>query len=252
MILLQVSPPGRKDSNVDDDPVKAFVELEHYNGVTLIQKVHKSLVLLSKVIRGSILVDEAVTKLADKLMSQETPSSWQALWEGPEEPMEYIKVIVSKATRLQERWIGKNLDQDLNLSDLFHPETFLGALRQSTARQHQTSMESLRLANWWGARGASSKSSVRVTGIWVEGALMDGMGNLSEALSNSPSINPAPPCTLAWVPIDKKDSRGAANMSIPLYLNAHREKVLAFLEIAVSSVNENKWLQAGVVSFLDG
>ena len=120
---------------MDDDPVKAFVELEHYNGVTLIQKVHKSLVGLSKVIRGSLLVDEAVAKLADKLMSQETPPTWQALWEGPEDPIEYIKVVVSKANRVQERWVGKSLDgQDLNLSDLFHPETFLGALRQSTAR----------------------------------------------------------------------------------------------------------------------
>ena len=43
--------------------------------------------------------------------------------------------------------------QELSLSDLFHLETFLGALRQSTARHHQTSMESLRLANWWGSTG---------------------------------------------------------------------------------------------------
>ena len=53
--------------------MKAFVDLEHYNGLSLIQKVHRSLVSLSKVIRGSILVDESVSKLADKLMGQETP-----------------------------------------------------------------------------------------------------------------------------------------------------------------------------------
>ena len=92
--MAQVSPPGgRKDSAAAavDDPVRAFVELEHYNAVGLIQKVHRSLVGLSKVIRGSILVDESVSKLADKLMSQETPPGWQSLWEGPEDPIEYIK-----------------------------------------------------------------------------------------------------------------------------------------------------------------
>ena len=57
----------------EEDPVKAFVDLEHYNGLSLIQKVHRSLVSLSKVIRGSILIDESVSKLADKLMGQETP-----------------------------------------------------------------------------------------------------------------------------------------------------------------------------------
>ena len=40
-----MSPPGgRKDSAAaaaDQDPVRAFVELEHYNAVGLIQKVHR-------------------------------------------------------------------------------------------------------------------------------------------------------------------------------------------------------------------
>ena len=69
--------------------------------------------------------------------------SWQDMWEGPEDPMEYIKVIVHKASKVHESWFGRvtsgsSLGQhELNLSDLFHPETFLGALRQSTARNHK-------------------------------------------------------------------------------------------------------------------
>ena len=69
--------------------------------------------------------------------------SWQDMWEGPEDPMEYIKVIVHKASKVHESWVGRvtsgsSLGQhELNLSDLFHPETFLGALRQSTARNHK-------------------------------------------------------------------------------------------------------------------
>ena len=72
--------------------------------------------------------------------------SWQDMWEGPEDPMEYIKVIVHKASKVHESWFGRvtsgsSLAQhELNLSDLFHPETFLGALRQSTARNHKVNL----------------------------------------------------------------------------------------------------------------
>ena len=161
------------------DPVKAFVQLEFYNAVNLLQKVHKSLVSLSKVIRGTALLDETVSKLADLLMRQETPPSWQTLWEGPEDPMEYIKVIVVKVNRV-ERWNRKsgsllqsNSNEDpLDLSDLFHPDTFLGAFRQATARDYSMSMESLKLVNSWstgssnrGGVASTAKSPIRVTGI---------------------------------------------------------------------------------------
>jgi len=38
-------------------------------------------------------VDEKVSRLADNLMRQATPPAWQKVWEGPEEPAEYIKAI---------------------------------------------------------------------------------------------------------------------------------------------------------------
>ena len=150
-------------------PVKAFIHLEFFNAVTLLQKIHKSLVGLSKVIRGTALLDEAVSKLADFLMRQETPSLWQKLWEGPEDPMDYIKVIVAKVNRV-EKWssnanslLQSNSNEDpLDLSDLFHPDTFLGAFRQATARHYGVSMESLKLINSW-STGSSNRGGVATT-----------------------------------------------------------------------------------------
>ena len=34
-------------------------------------------------------------------MKQETPSRWQKIWDGPEDPMVYIKVVVEKANAVQ-------------------------------------------------------------------------------------------------------------------------------------------------------
>ena len=177
-----ISPRGSNTPRPSQvDPINAFVQLEFYNAVTLLQKVHKSLVGLSKVIRGTSLLDEPVSKLADFLMRQETPPAWQKLWEGPEDPWDYIKVIVAKVNRV-EKWSGKatsllqsNSNEDpLDLSDLFHPDTFLGAFRQATARHYSVSMESLKLINSWstgssnrGGVASTAKLPIRVTGNMV-------------------------------------------------------------------------------------
>ena len=58
--------------------------------------MHKSLSSLKKVIGGTALLDEKVSKLADNLMRQETPPSWQKMWEGPEEPIEYLTTVVAR------------------------------------------------------------------------------------------------------------------------------------------------------------
>jgi dynein heavy chain 2 len=188
LLQMKLAAPGSESSDGGGsntprgsqvDPVKAFVQLEFYNAVSLLQKVHKSLVGLSKVIRGTALLDEAVSKLADFLMKQETPSSWQKSWEGPEDPMDYIKVIVAKVNRV-EKWSAKansllqanSNEEPLDLSDLFHPDTFFGAFRQATARHYSVSMESLKLINSWstgssnrGGVATTAKLPIRVTGI---------------------------------------------------------------------------------------
>ena len=52
------------------------------------------------------------------------------MWDGPEDPMLYIKIVVEKANAVQS-WNaslegGRLLKKDVDLSDLFNPGTFLG------------------------------------------------------------------------------------------------------------------------------
>ena len=61
------------------------------------------------------------------------------MWDGPSEPPQYIRLLVAKTLALgswEEKAItGQLLDKTtLDLSELFHPDTFLNALRQQTAR----------------------------------------------------------------------------------------------------------------------
>ena len=70
----------------------------------------------------------------------QTPLNWLSKWDGPEDPMQYLRGLVARALAIQT-WVeraerGSLLNETLDLSELFHPDTFLNALRQQTARYH--------------------------------------------------------------------------------------------------------------------
>ena len=139
----------------------------------------------------------------------------------------------------------------MNLSDLFNPATFLGALRQQTARECNLSMDELKLVNSWSRGGISnSKIPVKVTGIRMEGALFDGI-KLSECSWDSPTYATTPTCTIAWIPDSSSDHyRVNEAIKLPLYNTNLRDKILTFVQVP-SGGEEHKWLQAGTVLFLD-
>lgn len=73
------------------------------------------------------------------------------MWDGPEAPIPWLRAVVTKANALRG-WLSKLqqkqlLNASLNLSHLFHPETFLNALRQRAARQLKTAIDDLKLAS---------------------------------------------------------------------------------------------------------
>ncbi len=243
-------------ASVDADPIKAFAELEYFNAVALLQLVHASLSGLSKVIRGTAHLDETVAALADSLLRHETPGRWQKAWDGPEDPLEYVQTLCHKADRVQQ-WhdLARQdalLRGDLTLSDLFHPDTFLGALRQLTSRQYGTAMDELRLVNAWSQGGLSgAKLVVRVTGLMLEGATFDGQ-RLSASAHDAPTFSVAPTCTLAWIPKedDRKSGSQHTSLSLPLYFSNERERVVGHLQLP-SNGETDKWLLSGTVLFIN-
>ena len=67
------------------------------------------------------------------------PASWLKVWDCPSEPPQYLRLLVAKTLALglwEEKALTSKLlhNTTLDLSELFHPDTFLNALRQQTAR----------------------------------------------------------------------------------------------------------------------
>ena len=68
VLQLKLQPPNASD----ESSMKEFVQLEYYNGVGLLQSVHKTLAGVSKVIRGTSLLNDKVFKLAANLLRKDS------------------------------------------------------------------------------------------------------------------------------------------------------------------------------------
>lgn len=63
-----MTPPSITEN---ESPVVAFVQLERYNSVLLVQYIHGSLAALSKAIRGTNVLTNQIRSVAESLLKQE-------------------------------------------------------------------------------------------------------------------------------------------------------------------------------------
>ncbi|XP_072546992.1 cytoplasmic dynein 2 heavy chain 1 isoform X2 [Salminus brasiliensis] len=249
LIQQKVSPPAEAVGS----PVLSFVQLEQFNAIRLVQSIHQSLASLSKVIRGTCLLTADVHKLATALLNQECPLSWQSKWEGPEDPMQYLRAVVARALAVQS-WVDRveknTLRSDtLDLSELFHPDTFLNALRQETARMMGCSMDSLKFVASWKSQITGSKLQVKVGGLQLEGCTFDG-NRLSENQHDSPSVCAVPACYMAWIPQGVTGSYAPEEcVWLPVYTSAERVRVVTNVQLPCGG-NPDQWIQSGAALFL--
>ncbi|XP_077466766.1 cytoplasmic dynein 2 heavy chain 1 isoform X1 [Stigmatopora argus] len=250
LIQQKVTPPTDKHGS----PVLSFIVLEQFNAIRLVQGIHQSLAALSKVIRGTEHLTPKVQKLATALLNQECPLTWQNMWEGPEEPMQYLSAVVMRALALQS-WVeraGKQalFSDTLDLSELFHPDTFLNALRQETARSLGCSMDGLVFTSSWKSPIVGAKLQVKIGGLQLEGCSFDGV-HLCENQHDSPSVSAVPFCYMAWVPQHAIADQAATEESIwlPLYRSSERVKVVTHINVPCRS-NPSQWIQTGAALFL--
>ncbi|CAF0769940.1 unnamed protein product [Adineta steineri] len=250
LLKLKVHPPTEDGSL---SPIQSFLQLERYNGIELVQTIHENLAALSKVIRGISLITNEVQEYAKDLLQNETPQTWQNRWEGPTDPMQYLRAVVSKAKAMTQ--IAASIkdreifSQTINLSDLFRPDTFLNALRQQTARETKQPMDTLVLNTSWSGEVKHGKNvSVKISGLQLEGCSFDS-GRLSESAPDSPSVTSFPSCYIAWISRDVAQQETHETISLPVYFSATRDRIITRLNVPCGS-NKDKWLQCGAALFL--
>ncbi|EEC18129.1 cytoplasmic dynein heavy chain, putative [Ixodes scapularis] len=253
--LIQTRLPATSDppEGSRQSPIESFLKLEHRSGIRLVQEIHATLASLSKVIRGTALLTAEVKEAATALVNHQVPAQWLKRWEGPEEPLPFLRGVVGRALAVGG-WIhkfdaGTLLRDPLELSDLFRPDTFLNALRQQTAREAHVPVDGLHFVTSWKGGIAGATLTVTLSGLQLEGCSFDG-SRLAQCRHNSPSVSSVPACLAAWLP---KSSPApypeAGSILLPLYSGVEREKVVATLSLPCDG-DRNQWLQCGAALFL--
>ncbi|KAJ3271177.1 Cytoplasmic dynein 2 heavy chain 1 [Borealophlyctis nickersoniae] len=247
--LIQRKIPAQ---TADEEPIITFLTLELTNALTLLRTIHTTLSHISKILRGTLLVSPDIATVASSLMRGDVPPSWSTGWEdGPTDPTSFLKLTVAK-TMAVDVWRTKCVEgvlfkQPVRVENVFHPATFLSAVRQATSRKLRIPMDNLKLVSTWSPAELTSAAAivVAVEGLYLQGCTFDGV-RLSESGADDPSCGTVPVCYVAWMP---KTFTLPNRIGLPLYQTPSREKVIAGLQ--VPCVDDGAvWVLAGAAFFL--
>lgn len=226
------------------EPIPAFFLKEFSFGVLLIQHIHQELATISRAIKGSALPHISVFVLANSLIEQKTPETWLKLWQGPSNPMQYIRSAMARTTALTKH--KDRMKSPLDLSDTFHPEAFLSALRHQSARETKVAVNELELSCTWGA--SKTPGSVSLEGLYLEGASFDGT-SLTANTADSSDVMAAPLLSVHWIP-KQQSTASHTTVALPLYLSADRESIVAELKMPCNAHERHKWILAGTAFYI--
>ena len=196
-------------------------------------------------------------KDATDLLTGNVPTTWQTKWEGPENPTMWIRLVTKKAVALlswTQRMQSKTLlAQPVNLSDLFHPETFLNALRQKSARALKIAIDELKLVSTFEHGKIGNGLAIQLEGLWLQGSAFDGkrLSDIKESNSSSELVN-LPPCFVAWTGRSDADIYPVNQIAeTPVYHTLDREKLLCTLMVPNNGEASIRTI-SGAAIFLQG
>uniref|UniRef100_A0AAF5DHG2 Cytoplasmic dynein 2 heavy chain 1 n=1 Tax=Strongyloides stercoralis TaxID=6248 RepID=A0AAF5DHG2_STRER len=237
------------------NPIIETIHSEFAFALTLLQQIHSDLSIISKSLKGTLSIDNKIKNLCINLMTFQVPPSWSGRWNGPQDPLQYMKAVVEK-TKSARDLVNMIPTIDMNnlsfdLSNWLRPSRCLNALKQLTARTSDTSLDQLKLATSWRRSLITSKYITEIKGLQIEGALFNGE-KLTETLSNSPPINNVPILFVAYIQTtspniyDEKSS-----IEVPLYENISREDLVTTLQLPFDNEDDKlKWILINVALFL--
>lgn len=136
------------------------------------------------------------------LLRSEVPDSWVLQWTGPPTPSTWLRHFCRRISALR-KWVtaaqeGSLLQKEVNLSELFHPETFLNALRQRNSRQLKCSIDELKLVAAFERRKLGG-GAVVLNGLLLQGCSFEGGHMMEQKGENLQELVNLPPVELAWI-----------------------------------------------------
>lgn len=220
----------------------------------ILMNVHQSISIIGSVLQGTEMLTDTSQREATQLLKGAVPTSWDSKWEGPENPNDWIRVVNKKAQALlgwlQRVQQKRLLEQPVQLSDLFHPETFLNALRQRSARHLRIAIDELKLVSAFEAAKVPKATAVQVEGLWLQGCAFDGR-RMADSRDAAEELVLLPTCHMAWIHEAEPDPYAEGTVATPIYHALDRETLLCTLSLP-NAGDEATRVIGGTALFLIG
>ncbi|CAI2310079.1 unnamed protein product [Caenorhabditis sp. 36 PRJEB53466] len=233
------------------DPIAEVLCLETINALNLIKFVHRSIALVARSLKNPSLAAPSTQKTIQSLIFQQTPDEWDSAWAGPSDPAEYLNALVKKTRGTMQLLESSKsssssfLSSPIDFSDLFYPNIFLNALRQTTSRLLRIPLDQLSLSSAWTPSQLPAKQCVQVQGLLLQGATFDSF--LRETTVSSAAHAQAPLLYLAWT-AENSSTVSGEQIQVPLYNSSDRSDLISPVNMPCRGADN--WNIAAVALFL--
>ena len=205
------APTVKEEELLTDNPLNGFVLSEIRNGFISVRHLGEQFKRIFGILKGELALDEETQKICISLIMMKTPVDWLSIWEGPENPSEWLNIFFRKLISLKSwadiaksgsgTFTGSNLNQD----DLFNPETFLNAQKQATSRKLQVSIDKLKLVAAFDSREIKSENVLKISNLLQQGSNFKD-NKLSEGeLEDGKEFIPLPVVYVAFIKEDEAE-----------------------------------------------
>ena len=132
-----------------EDPINIFIKSEATQLFELGKTVNKTISDISGVLDLNQAITSSILNDAVCLLQNRIPETWVNIWDGPESPIGYLRGVVKKINAMNnylKSAINENvLESNINLSEFLHPEAFINALRQKSARSNKIPIDEMEI-----------------------------------------------------------------------------------------------------------
>ena len=231
------------------DPMTLYIKSEGNQLYDLTMKVQICLNDINNALNKNYIITSQIINNCQSLLKNIIPQEWSNIWDGPELPNSYLKSLGKKIKGMSNYL--KNVDGDnilkkcdINLSEFLHPEAFINALRQKTAREKKIPIDELDIICDF--KETSGEICAKITGLFLQGADFDGE-KLADILGNQSEIISMPKCIFRFI---KGKTKAENEIDIPMYENLFREHFICSLGLKFTGQIE-KIILKGIALCLD-
>lgn len=188
-------------------------------------------------VAGNGLLTSEIQTFCIHLLTSQLPKRWEAVWSGTEDPNEWIKSFGKKIYQLK-KWVecassGNILNEEFDISDLFHPEVFMNAWRQRISRSLKVAVDELKMIVSFDQDKITAANIIKVKGLLLQGCILNTNKMLEEGGKNLQEFTSLPVLYISFVGKDTRDPYTSNTDDFPIFTSTSRERLLMNVRLPV-------------------